>query len=45
MHLKCNLSWIMVTVFAFSKIFFYMICLKHRASPMQPLSALKGLEM
>lgn len=45
MHLKCKLSWIMVTVFAFGEIFFYVIFLKHRGSPMQPLSALTGLEI
>lgn len=45
MHLKCNLSLIMDTLFAFGKIFFYVICLKHRASPMQPLAALTGLEI
>lgn len=45
MHLKCNLCWIMDTVLAFSKIFFYVTCLNHRASPMQPLAALTGLEV
>lgn len=33
MHLKCKLSWIMDTVFAFGKIFLYVICLKQRESP------------